>query len=143
MRTYYLFFIDKLFTYIYKEKSSLLFQNFYQIYKNNNKYDDLISDIYLQLINHINKRDLNEYIYTRYKDQVSYFFYDNCHIIENIYNNEITKLIINNTFIKIISNVDYPSFFDILDSYFDNIFICDFDNYDYFWLSEVLKQTLV
>lgn len=143
MRTYYLFFIDKMFAYIYKEKSSLLFQNFYPIYKKRNKYNNLINDIYLQLINHINKRDLNEYIYNKCKDQSSYFFYDNCHIKENIYNNEITKLIVNNTFIKIISNVDYPSFFDILDSYFDNIFICDFDNYDYFWLSEVLKQTLV
>ncbi|MDD4036611.1 MAG: hypothetical protein PHS45_04760, partial [Bacilli bacterium] len=125
MRTYYLFSIDKLFSQIYREKSSLLFLNFYQIYKNNNRYDDLISGAYIQLINHINKRNLNEYIYIRHKDQLSYFFYDDCHIIENVYNNEITKLIINNTFIKIITNVDYPCFFSILDSYFNDIFICD------------------
>lgn len=42
--------------------------------------------------------------------------------------------------IKIKSNINYPSFFENINNYSDNIFVCDFINKDYFWLNKVVKS---
>ena len=66
-------------------------------------------------------------------------------ILETIYllNNDdvvlTTKLIINNSHIKIKSNNLYPSFFKNLEN-IPYLFVCDFINMDYFFLKSVSSK---
>ena len=42
--------------------------------------------------------------------------------------------------LKIKTNINYPKFFDNINTYSDNIFVCDFINNDYFWLNKIAKN---
>ena len=55
---------------------------------------------------------------------------------------EKTKLTVYNTYIKIRTNQNLTSFFKVLNKE-KNIFVCDFNNKDYFWLSKVSSKSLV
>ena len=55
---------------------------------------------------------------------------------------ENTKLTVYNTYIKIKTNKNITDFFRVLENE-ENIFICDFNNKDYFWLSKVNAKNLV
>lgn len=143
MRIYYIFSIQKAFLLLYKDRPSLLYKNFYQIYKMNNESYNIGLKIYDQLIVSFNKNELNEYIFNKHKLELSYTKDGNIHLINNVYTGEITKLTVRNTYIKIITNKNCPSFFNTLYENIDNIFICDFNNHDYFWLDKSFKEMLV
>ena len=81
-----------------------------------------------------NKIMLNEYIYYEYKLKYGYKRRDNIHILNT---DEKTTLRINNYNIKIETDSNYSTFFDDIKSYNTNLFVCDFDNKDYFWLSKL------
>jgi hypothetical protein len=49
-------------------------------------------------------------------------------------------MIISNINIKIMSDINYPSFFNDINEYERDMFVCDFDNNDYFWLDKVVKK---
>ncbi len=60
--------------------------------------------------------------------------------MNDFYNNESTKMIINNSHIRIKSNKNIPSFFYDIRK-LKNIFVCDFNNHDYFLLEETLYSS--
>lgn len=64
----------------------------------------------------------------------------NKHVLNNLTEN--TKLTVYNTYIKIKTNKNITDFFKVLENE-ENIFICDFNNKDYFWLSKVNAKNLV
>ena len=41
------------------------------------------------------------------------------------------------------TNNNYSSFFETMKEYNKNIFICDFENEDFFWLNKINFETLV
>ena len=53
---------------------------------------------------------------------------------------ECSKLVISNSNLKIKTNAAYCKFFNIINEYSDNIFVCDFVNKDYFWLDKIFKS---
>ena len=61
----------------------------------------------------------------------------NDHIINNLYKDEISVLTIKNSYILITANHNYSSFFNILNTFGNEYFICDFTYQDYFWLKDV------
>ena len=138
MRTYYIFNINNYFTYMYKNKPYRIYKILEEMY-NVKKSDIVLSyKLFEQIAYSFNKNKLNEYVKYLFKNNTSYYNRLNSHIICN--NQEYTKLTINNSNIKIKSNINYPSFLDILINYSDNIFVCDFINNDYFWLNKVVKS---
>ena len=74
------------------------------------------------------------YIHVSYKKTL------NKHVLNNLTEN--TKLTVYNTYIKIKTNKNITDFFKVLENE-ENIFICDFNNKDYFWLSKVNAKKLV
>ena len=139
MRTYYIFNINNYFTYMYKNKPYRIYKILEEMY-NVKKSDIVLSyKLFEQIAYSFNKNKLNEYVKYLFKNNTSYYNRLNSHIICN--NQEYTKLTINNSNIKIKSNINYPSFLDILINYSDNIFVCDFINKDYF-LKKVLTTGL-
>lgn len=143
MRIYYIFPIEQAFSLLYKDKPSLLFKNFYQIYKMNSDNYSVGLKIYNQLISSYNRNKLNEYIFNSHKHELAYAKDDNMHIINNIYTGEITKLTVYNSYLKIVTNKNCPTFLNTIYKNINNIFICDFINHDYFWLNKSFNEILV
>ncbi len=141
MRTFYIFKINNMFQTFYNDKSNILFKMFNEIYSSNDQ--DLINKFRLfeQITIPINKKIFNNYIMLKHRDDIFYTKNDNVHTIEN--DKEISRLTINNTFLKIKSNKNINTFIkDIVDSR-ECLFIIDFKNKDYFWINEIKLKTLV
>ena len=66
-----------------------------------------------------------------------YYQKNNVHIISS--GDEYTKLMVSSYCLKLKTNLNYPTFFSNIKNYSDNIFICDFENKDYFWLKSANK----
>lgn len=141
MRTFYIFKINNMFQTFYNDKSNILFKMFNEIYSSNDQ--DLINKFRLfeQITIPINKKIFNNYIMLKHRDDIFYTKNDNVHTVEN--DKEISRLTINNTFLKIKSNKNINTFIkDIVDSR-ECLFIIDFKNKDYFWVNEVKSKLLV
>ncbi len=124
---------------MYKNKPYKMYKIFEEIYRT--KDNSLIKNygIIEQIINPFNKIMINEYISYEYKFKYGYKREDNIHYLNNIENSIMT---INNYNIKLKTSNNYSRFFDILNTYNDNLFVCDFENYDYFWLSKLKLSSL-
>lgn len=138
MRTYYVFKINKYFSYVYKNKPYKIYKTIEEIY-HIKEYDMVLTyKIYEQVALTFNKTKLNEYLNNIYKDNDFYTKNNNTHIYSDNY--EYTKLVVTNSNLKIKSNINNPIFFKDINNNYDNIFICDFINKDYFWLDKVIKK---
>ena len=137
MRTYYIFKINKYFTYIYKRFPYKMYKIIEELYYTKD-YDMLTSYRYYQKFAlEFNKLSLNEYIYNLNKKNISYKRDNNIHIL---YNDKYNKLIINNSCMILKTNDIYSVFLNDINTHLDNIFICDFKNKDYFWLDSLNKD---
>ncbi len=134
MRTYYIFNVNRYFSFMYKNNPFKMYKLFEEIY--NTKDYDKVKSFYIleQIANPFHKDVLNEYIFFEFKYKYGYKRDNNIHIIKG---RENTKIRINNYNIKVETDNNYTMFFDYLSNYNSNLFICDFDNKDYFWLSKL------
>ena len=124
---------------MYKNKPHKMYKIFEEIYRSKD-YDKILTyGIFEQIANPFNKIMINEYIYYEYKFKYGYRREENRHILNN---NENSTLIVNNYNIKLRTMNNYSKFFDILGTYNNNLFVCDFENSDYFWLSKLRSNTL-
>lgn len=134
MRTYYIFNVNKYFKYMYKNNPFKMYKIFEEIYYSKD-YDNIKTfKVMEEVALPFNKIMLNEYIYYEYKLKYGYKRRDNIHILNT---DEKTTLRINNYNIKIETDSNYSIFFDDIKSYNTNLFVCDFENKDYFWLSKL------
>lgn len=141
MRTFYVFKINNMFQTFYNDKASILYKMFREIY--NSEDDDLINNFRLfeKITIPFNKKIFNNYIMLKHRDDLYYSKKENKHIINK--NDEMTKLVVNTTHLKIKTNTNVNSFIkDIIDSK-ENVFVIDFENKDYFWLNEINYEPLV
>ena len=138
MRVYYLFKVNNYFYYMYKNKPFKMYKMLEEIYHTKNSDVVLTYRMFEQIASPFNKNKVNNYIDNYLKDKVYYMRSNNIHLISN--NIEYSKLSVSNSNLKIKTNINFTSFFDILDNYADNIFVCDFINKDYFWLQNISKK---
>ena len=142
MRTFYLFDIKenvlKNYRNNYEELYGLLESIHYL------KTEDIILgfNIYQKLVNPMKKEEYNDYIKKNNLGKENYICYNYTHTINDFYFNESTKMIINNSHIKIKTNKNVPSFFYNIRN-FKNIFVCDFNNHDYFLLEEAIYSSCI
>jgi len=142
MRIYYIFLIKKEIYEISKNKPENLYKLLESIYLLNN--DDVVLgfQMFNKICETISKKNFNKLIKDTHMENITYTVFKNTHMINDFLNNETTKLIINNSHIKIKSNSLYPAFFKTLE-HIPNIFVCDFINMDYFYLKNVSKESKV
>ena len=137
MRTYYIFKINKYVAYIYKKWPYKMYKIIEELYYTK-EYDMLISyKYYKKFAVEFNKLALNEYIYNINKKHANYQRDNNVHLIQN---ENYNKLTINTTCMILKTNDVYSIFLNDLNTYLDNIFVCDFKNKDYFWLDSLNKD---
>ena len=134
MRTYYIFNVNKYYSYMYKEKPLKMYKIFEEIYYSRDYNSRTSYHMLEEIANPFNKIMLNEYIYYEYKLKYGYKRKDNIHYLSTT---EKTTLRINNYNIKIETEGNYSTFFNVINNYNNNLFVCDFENMDYFWLSKL------
>ena len=128
MKKYYLFIIKKDYINLYKNKSYILYKILENLYRT---YDFSYGiNIYNQLCNKISVKLLNGYI----KDRLRHKKINN--IIKLTHTKEKTYIEIKYPCIIIYTNTKKSNIFKIFNIYNRNIFVCDFDNKDYFWLKD-------
>ncbi len=137
MRVYYLFKINDSFSNLYYNKTFYLYKMLEQI-SLSSKNDFIISyRLFEQMALPYNKTEVNSNLYKNFAFNENYTKILNKHILDD--GVEKTKLTVYNTYIKIKSNKNISSFFNVLSNE-QNIFVCDFNNKDYFWLDKVINK---
>lgn len=136
MRKYYLFVIKNDYQQIYKNHSYVLFKTLENLKGTIPVNFPYGISLYEQLCQTFHSDILNNYIKRKFK----------CKKI----NKKIIKInsMIENTYIQvnkscaiILTNLNIPPVFRVFNIYNKRIFVCDFENQDYFWLNEQIKKS--
>lgn len=136
MKELYIFNVKEEFYKLYREKPSELFFIFNRIYHMKLSDKEYGYNLFSQISNFLDKSKINEVIKDKYKDKIMYSNNGNEHIINNLFLNEISILTIKNSNIKIESNVEKPAFLENLRDLKLNLFVCDFKNQDFFFITK-------
>lgn len=134
MRVYYIFKIKKEFINLYKDAPSSLYNILKSIYYLDKDSVEYGYNMFNQLISTIDKIKLDRDIYIKLHKDIPYEKENDIHIINNYYKNEISKLRINNFYMKLVLNQKDSSFYDVLKEKEDDLFVCNFKNTDFFFL---------
>lgn len=138
MRVFYIYNVNDYFCSVYEKYPYKLYKMLEDAYLTKKNNINAATSIYDQMITSFNKLFLNNYIFVNNKLDVYYYHKDNKHLISN--REEYSKLLVTSYCLKLKTNINYPQFFNNINCYSDNIFICDFINKDYFWLNKVIKS---
>ena len=136
MKELYIFNVKEEFYKLYREKPSELFFIFNRIYHMKLSDKEYGYNLCSQISNFLDKSKINEVIKDKYKDKIMYSNNGNEHIINNLFLNEISILTIKNSNIKIESNVEKPAFLEDLRDLKLKLFVCDFKNQDFFFITK-------
>ncbi len=140
MRIYYIFNIKNDIYQITKNKPQNLYNALEKIHLMSQDELSLSIKMYEKLVKSVDKKNIDLLIRSINKDNINYMCFNNTHIVNDFYTGESTKLIINNSYMKVKSNASYPSFLKDIKK-LPNLFVCDFVNMDYFYLSEISFRT--
>ena len=141
MRIFYAFKIKKEFMCLYKETPSILYNILSQLYymrKNNLNYG---YTLFSQIVDFLDKDYIDKTIYIKLHTLMRYSKRKDEHIINNLYKDEVSIMKVRRTYILVNSNKNCTEFFDIISELNKELFICDFTNHDYFFVSSL--KTLV
>lgn len=137
MRVFYVFKIKDEFKYLYKENPSHLYNLLKQIYylgKDDINYGE---NIFFQLIDRIDKSLYDRKLFIKLHKDIPYSKRGDIHIMNNLYKNEVSRLTIKNSYMKVESESSFSSFFKYLANIEDNLFVCDFVYTDFFFLDRI------
>ena len=134
MKVYYIFKIKKEFINLYKDSPSVLYnilRNIYYLDKSEVEYG---YNIFNQLTNKIEKNKVDKDLFIKFHKSIPYTKRKDIHYINNLYRNEISRLEVNNSYLKLELEQNFSTFFDILKEEIDNLFVCSFQKCDFFFL---------
>lgn len=131
MREYNLFVIKNEYHDLYHNRPMVLFDALNKLYTMHNNLNYGIT-LYEQLCNRINIETLKYYLNNKYNLNNERTFYIDKTFIELKPSRIIVK-----------SKCNLPEIIKMFNCYNRNIFICDFQNYDYFWLHDFVKSKVL
>ncbi len=136
MRIFYIFKINKEFANLTKKHPYNLYKTIEQIYYLNPHDLNLAYKMFETIADAFNKRKINLDLFEIYRHNDHYTKFNNVHMINNYYTDEQSELTIKNSHLILKSTSNNPTFLKNLRT-FENIFVCDFQNKDYFWLDQI------
>lgn len=141
MKVYFIFDIKDEYINLYQNNENVLYNILKQIYFLEKEDVQYGFNLFNQLINKIEKELVDRFIFLRLHQSMPYSKRNGIHYMNNLYKDEISRLIVKKSYIKIEAEQPTSSFFKTLETYYKNYFVCDFENQDYFFLSDI--KTLV
>ncbi len=139
MKVYFIFDIKEQFISLYQNNYRVLYNILRQIYYLDKEEVNYAYTLFKQLINGIDKNMIDRDIFLKFHEDIPYSKRGNVHYINNLYRDEVSRLIVKRSYIRLETEQLNSSFFDILKKYSNNYFVCDFKNYSYFFLSSNAK----
>ena len=136
MRTFYIFKINPEFSILLRDNPYNLFKTMEQIKRFPRVDFHLALQLFETVTSPINRKKYNGELFSDYQNDQYYTKYENLHMIHNYYSDEETVLFVGKAYLRLKSTEHMPSFLKHL-TFDSNLFACDFQNQDYFWLSEV------
>jgi len=128
LKTFYIFKLNKNYSNVAKRNPENIFILLNSIYTYK-KSDILVAfDLFNEICLPINKNFFNIYYYDKLKSLEEYTKFKNIHMYNNYLTEEVSKMEVNNCYIKIKSNMNDNIF---LNNLLDYMFICDFKNRNY------------
>lgn len=135
MRKYYLFVIKNEYYKIYRKTPSMLYitlENLYMLEKYDFSYG---VSLYKQICQPFSVKVLNNYIKHKYK-----IYSINKKLFQ-------LKSLVEKTFIQvgysttvIFTDTEYPEILKVFNTYNRKVFVCDFENHNYFWLNHKITK---
>ena len=143
MRMYYIFNIKESIYKLYKDNPSSLYKILENIYYMHVEEIDYGFSIFKQITNRIKVIDTNNQIYFKLHKDFTYSKFDDNHVINDLYRDEVSILKIKNSRIVLESNKSYSSFFKVLYDINNHYFICDFKEKDFFFINEIIDKVKI
>lgn len=135
MRTFYIFNVNRQTSVLSKDSPYLLFKSLEAIYKARKQDLVMASNLYDQITSKLNKDIINNKVSTYYENNDFYMQSLNHHSYYNKYRDESLDIEVKNSYIIVTCNKENLNVFKNMKDY--NLFACDFNNKDYFWLDEI------
>lgn len=143
MKVYFIFDVKEQFISLYQNNYRVLYNILRQIYYLDKEEINYAYTLFSQLINSIDKNTMDREIFLKCHRDIPYSKRGNTHYINNLYKDEISRLIIKNSYMKLETEQYNSSFFKLLSNYSKNYFVCDFKNQTYFFLRDVIDKEIV
>lgn len=137
MRIYFVFKIKEEYIDLYKDTPNTLYNILNQMYYMKRNEIGYGFNLFNQMIERIDKFDLDKHLYVLLHTKMKYSKKGDEHVLNNLYKDEVSVLKVKSTHILINANKSYTEFFVLLNQYDPNFFVCDFNNHDYFFLSNI------
>ena len=140
MKVYYIFNLKPEFVALYKDNARVLFNILRSIYYLDKEEVTYGYNLFSQLIVPFQKNKLDRELYINLHQNIPYSKRKDVHYINDLYKDEVSRLTINNFYLKLELDQNYSSFFSLINSKFTNLFVCNFKTIDYFFLDEHLRR---
>lgn len=135
MKVYFIFDVKEQFISLYQNNYRVLYNILRQIYYLDREEVNYAYTLFRQLVNTIDKNKIDRDIFLKLHRDIPYSKRGNVHYINNLYKDEVSRLTIKKSYIRLETEQLNSSFFEVLKKYSSNYFVCDFKNYNYFFLS--------
>ena len=136
MKVYFIFDVKDEFIKLYTGNERVLYSILKQIYFLEKDEITFGYNLFSQLTNIIEKNEIDRKIFLKFHQDVPYSKKGQIHYINNLYKDEISRLIIRKSYIRLESEQNFSTFFSILKNFSNNFFVCNFDETDYFFLTK-------
>ena len=136
MKVYFIFDIKNEFKKLYEGNERILFSILKQIYYLDKSELIFGYNLFSQLTNGIPKSKIDQKIYIDFHQDIPYSKKGHTHYINNLYKDEISRLEVKRSYIKLETEQPSSTFFSILENYSENLFFCEFKQQDYFFITE-------
>lgn len=143
MRVYFIFDIKEEFINLYRGNERILYNILKQIYYLEKEEVEYGYHLFKQLINPIDKTKIDRYLFLKLHQDIPYSKRNNIHYYNNLYKDEVSRLVVKKSYIKIETEQLSSSFFSYLITLNPRFFVCEFKYQDYFFLQEFEEKEVL
>ena len=140
MRVYFIFDIKEEFINLYRGNERILFNILKQIYYLEKEEAEYGYHLFKQLINPIEKSKIDRTLFLKLHQDIPYSKRGDIHYYNNLYKDEISRLTVKYSYIKIEAEQLASSFFSYLNLLNPRFFVCEFRYQDYFFLQDSIEK---
>jgi len=134
MKVYYIFKLKHEFIDLYKDTPSVLYNILRNIYYLDKEEIDYGYNLFRQLTLPIEKNKIDKELFIKFHQDRPYSKRKDIHYINNLYKNEVSRLVVSNSYLKLELEQNFSTFFDILSKNYNDLFACSFNKCDFFFL---------